>query len=110
METQEEGKLGSPMDPHYLSHRSLRKNVRHRHLQPCDDVFQHVERDVLIAHLDSVQRGRGDTHFLLERGKRHFTARFLEERSELFAKLLTYSKSLWLLLSHMWDILVASAR
>ena len=69
---------------------SLGKNVRYRHFQPGRDVLQSVQRDVLVAHLNPMQSGRGDAHFLLECGKRRIATRFLEERSKLFSELLTH--------------------
>ena len=93
----------------FLFPSSLRKNVRHRRLEPFHDVLQRFERHVLIAHLNPVQSGCGDAHFLLEFGERPVAARFLEERSKLFSELLTQKGSLRLLLSHKWDNLIATA-
>ena len=94
-----------------LKGKSLPKNLRNRTLQPVADLFQRIERDVLLAQFEPVQgriRKSGFAGILLVG---EIAPPFPEERCQLLCQ--SFSSHDWMLspaLSHMWNIcLVASS-
>lgn len=71
-------------------------------MQPFQNQFESVERHVLLAEFEAMQRGRSDANLARELRQRHLAAPRAEEAAQLGTKS-RHPRSVRHRRSHIWD-------